>query len=317
MRALHVPTAGAQPQLGELPTPSASEGTVLVRVKAAGLNPVDNGIASGMMSEMIPHEYPLVLGRDAAGVVEAVGEGVEGISQGDQVFGHVLPAPPIQAGTLAEYVVLPAAAVAPKPQGLDFVSAAAIPLSGAAAAQSIDAIDPQAGQTVLVNGAGGGVGSFALQLLAARGLTVIATATPDSAQRLRELGATTIIDRTAGSVVDQVRAAHPDGVDALINLAPGYNPQEVPIGAVRRGGKMASTSAMPDEETLATAGVTGSQVMATAVREVVAPLAEQAAAGKLKVTVDSVVPLEQAAEALGTIAAGKANGKIVVDLAQH
>ena len=317
MRALHVPTAGAQPQLGELPTPSASEGTVLVRVKAAGLNPVDNGIASGMMSEMIPHEYPLVLGRDAAGVVEAVGEGVEGISQGDEVFGHVLLAPPIQAGTLAEYVVLPAAAVAPKPQGLDFVSAAAIPLSGAAAAQSIDAIDPQAGQTVLVNGAGGGVGSFALQLLAARGLTVIATATPDSAQRLRELGATTIIDRTAGSVVDQVRAAHPDGVDALINLAPGYNPQEVPIGAVRRGGKMASTSAMPDEETLATAGVTGSQVMATAVREVVAPLAEQAAAGKLKVTVDSVVPLEQAAEALGTIAAGKANGKIVVDLAQH
>jgi NADPH:quinone reductase-like Zn-dependent oxidoreductase len=314
MRALHVPTAGAQPQLGELPTPSASEGTVLVRVKAAGLNPVDNGIASGMMSEMIPHEYPLVLGRDAAGVVEAVGEGVEGISQGDEVFGHVLPAPPIQAGTLAEYVVLPAAAVAPKPQGLDFVSAAAIPLSGAAAAQSIDAIDPQAGQTVLVNGAGGGVGSFALQLLAARGLTVIATGTPDSAQRLRELGATTIIDRTAGSVVDQVRAAHPDGVDALINLAPGYNPQEVPIGAVRRGGKMASTTAMPDEETLAAAGVTGSQVVATAVREVIGPLAEQVAAGTLKVHVSSVVPLEQAADALGTIAAGKANGKIVVDL---
>lgn len=314
MRALHVPAAGAQPQLSELPTPSASEGTVLVRVKAAGLNPVDNGIASGMMSEMIPHEYPLVLGRDAAGVVEAVGEGVEGISEGDEILGHVLLAPPIQAGTLAEYVVLPAAAVAPKPQGLDFVTAAAIPLSGAAAAQSIDAIDPQAGQTVLVNGAGGGVGSFALQLLAARGVTVIATGTPDSAQRLRELGASTVIDRTAGPVVEQVRAAHPDGVDALINLAPGYNPQEVPAGAVRRGGKMASTSAMPDEQTLAAADVTGSQIMATAVREVTGPLAEQAAAGKLKVTVDSVVPLEQAAEALGTIAAGKANGKIVVDL---
>lgn len=314
MRALHVPTAGAQPQVGELPTPTASKGTVLVRVKAAGLNPVDNGIASGMMSEMIPHEYPLVLGRDAAGVVEALGEGVEGISEGDEVFGHILLAPPIQAGTLAEYVVLPAAAVAPKPQGLDFVSAAAIPLAGAAAAQSIDAIDPQAGQTVLVNGAGGGVGSFALQLLAARGVTVIATGTPDSAERLRELGASTVIDRTAGPVVEQVRAAHPDGVDALINLAPGYNPQEVPVGAVRRGGKMASTSAMPDEQTLASADVTGSQIMATAVREVTGPLAEQAAAGKLKVAVDSIVQLEQGAEALGTIAAGKANGKIVVDL---
>jgi NADPH:quinone reductase-like Zn-dependent oxidoreductase len=314
MRALHVPAAGAQPQLGELPTPSASEGTVLVRVKAAGLNPVDNGIASGMMSEMIPHEYPLVLGRDAAGVVEAIGEGVEGISEGDEVLGHVLLAPPIQAGTLAEYVVLPAAAVAPKPQGLDFVSAAAIPLAGAAAAQSIDAIDPQSGQTVLVNGAGGGVGSFALQLLAARGVTVIATGSPDSTDRLRELGASTVIDRTAGPVAEQVRAAHPDGVDALVNLAPGYNPQEVPVGAVRRGGKMASTSAMPDEQTLAAADVTGSQIMATAVRERIGPLAEQAAAGNLEVAVDSIVQLEQAAEALGTIAAGKANGKIVVDL---
>ena len=317
MRALHVPAAGAQPQLGEIPTPSATPGTVLVRVKAAGLNPVDNGIASGMMSEMIPHEYPLVLGRDAAGVVEAVGEGVEGISEGDEVLGHVLLAPPVQAGTLAEYAVLPAAAVAPKPQGLDFVTAAALPLAGAAASQSVDAVDPQSGQTVLVNGAGGGVGSFALQLLAARGVTVIATGSPDSTDRLRELGASTVIDRTAGPVVEQVRAAHPDGVDALVNLAPGYNPAEVPVGAVRRGGKMASLTAMPDEETLASAEVTGTQIMAAAVREVVAPLAEQAAAGKLKVTVDSVVPLEQAAEALGTIAAGKANGKIVVDLAQN
>ncbi|HEX2051200.1 MAG TPA: NADP-dependent oxidoreductase [Actinomycetota bacterium] len=317
MRALHVPAAGAQPQLGEIPTPSATPGTVLVRVKAAGLNPVDNGIASGMMSEMIPHEYPLVLGRDAAGVVQAVGDGVEGISEGDEILGHVLLAPPLQAGTLAEYAVLPAAGVARKPAGLDFVSAAAIPLAGAAAAQSIDAVDPQAGQTVLVNGAGGGVGSFALQLLAARGVNVIATGSPDSADRLRELGATTVIDRTAGPVVEQVRAAHPDGVDALINLAPGYNAADVPVAAVRHGGKMASTTAMPDEQTLTAADVTGSQVMAAAIREVIGPLAEQVAGGTLKVSVGSVVPLEQAAEALGIIASGKANGKIVVDLAQN
>ncbi|HEX2294858.1 MAG TPA: NADP-dependent oxidoreductase [Actinomycetota bacterium] len=316
MRALHVPAAGAQPQLGEIPTPSPTPGTVLVRVEAAGLNPVDNGIASGMMSEMIPHEYPLVLGRDAAGVVEAVGEGVEGISEGDEILGHVLLAPPVQAGTLAQYAVLPAAAVAPKPAGLDFVSAAAIPLAGAAAAQSVAAVDPQAGQTVLVTGAGGGVGSFAIQLLAARGATVIATGSPDSVDRLSELGASGVIDRTAGAVVEQVRAVHPDGVDALVNLAPGYNPADVPVGAVRRGGKMASLTAMPDEQTLASAEVTGTQIMAAAVRDVVAPLAEQAAAGTLEVNLDSVVSLEQAAEALGALAAGKANGKIVVEIAQ-
>ena len=313
MRALHVPAAGAQPELGDLPTPTAAEGTVLIRVKAAGLNPVDNGIAAGMMAGMLPHEYPLVLGRDAAGVVEAVGDGVEGIAVGDEVLGHVLLAPPIQAGTLAEYAVLPAAAVAPKPAGLDFTTAAALPLAGAAAAQTVDAVEPQSGQTVLVNGAGGGVGSFAVQLLAARGATVVATATPESADRLRDLGATTIIDRTAGSVVDQVRAAHPEGVDALVNLA-GFTPDDVPLGAVRRGGKLASLTAVPDEQTLAAADVTGTQIMAAATRDVVSPLAEQAAAGTLKVSVASVVPLDQAAEALGTIAAGNANGKIVVDL---
>jgi NADPH:quinone reductase-like Zn-dependent oxidoreductase len=313
MRALHVPAAGAQAELGELPTPTATEGTVLVRVKAAGLNPVDNGIAAGMMAGMLPHEYPLVLGRDAAGVVEAVGDGVEGVAVGDEVLGHVLLAPPIQAGTLAEYAVLPAATVTPKPKNLDFVTAAALPLAGAAAAQAVEAIDPQPGQTVLVNGAGGGVGSFAVQLLAARGVTVFATGTPKSADRLRDLGATTVIDRTTGPVEEQVRAAHPGGVDALINLA-GFTPDDVPAGAVRRGGKIASLTAVPDEQALAAAELTGTQIMAGAVREVVAPLAEQAAAGTLKVSVASVVPLAQAAEALGAIAAGNANGKIVVDL---
>ncbi|HYH47929.1 MAG TPA: NADP-dependent oxidoreductase, partial [Acidimicrobiia bacterium] len=197
MRALYVPTAGAQPELGDLPTPTATDGTVLIRVKAAGLNPVDNAIAAGMMAGMMPHEYPLVLGRDAAGVVEAVGPGVEGITVGDEVVGHVLLAPPVQAGTLAEYAVLPAATVVAKPASLDFVTAAAIPLAGAAAAQAVEAIDPHPGQTVLINGAGGGVGSYAVQLLAAQGVTVIATASPDSADRLRKLGATSIVDHTA------------------------------------------------------------------------------------------------------------------------
>jgi NADPH:quinone reductase-like Zn-dependent oxidoreductase len=314
MRALHVPAAGAQPELGEVPTPTAAEGTVLIRVKAAGLNPIDNGIASGMMAGMIPHEYPLVLGRDAAGVVEAVGEGVEDIAIGDEVLGHVLLAPPIQAGTIADYAVLPAASVVHKPQALDFTTAAALPLAGAAAAQTIDAINPQAGQTVLVNGASGGVGSYAVQLLSARGVTVIATGTTSDADRLRALGAAEVIDYTAGPVAEQVRAAYPDGVDALVNLAPAYDPSAVPLAAVRRGGSLASTTALPDEQTLAHADVTGSQIMVAAVREVVAPLAEQVAAGQLKVSVADVLPLDQAAAALNTLAAGGVGGKLVINI---
>jgi len=313
MRALHVPTAGAQPELGEVATPSAGAGTVLIRVKAAGLNAIDNALAAGMMAAMLPHEYPLVLGRDAAGVVEAVGDGVTGVSVGDEVLGHVLLAPPVQAGTIAEYAVLPAAAVVRKPAGVDFATAAAIPLAGAAAAQAVDAVDPLSGQTVLVNGADGGVGSFAVQLLAARGVTVIATGKPESADRLRSLGATTVIDRHAGDVAAQVRASHPDGVDALVNVG-GFDPSGVPVGAVRTGGKLSTLTAEPDADTLAAAGVTSTMVMARPTADVVGPLVEQAAAGSLKVSVAAVVPFEQAAEALGTLAAGKADGKLVVQV---
>jgi NADPH:quinone reductase-like Zn-dependent oxidoreductase len=119
--------------------------TVLVRVKAAGLNPIDNGIAAGLMAHLMPHEYPLILGRDAAGVVTAVDAGVDRVQIGDEVIGHVLLAPPIQAGTLAEYALLPAAAVTRKPAGLDFTAAAALPLAGAAAVAAVGAIDPEPG----------------------------------------------------------------------------------------------------------------------------------------------------------------------------
>ena len=175
MKALNVPAAGEQPVVSDLESPQVAEGTVLVRVKAAGLNPIDNTLAAGMMAGMLPHEYPLTLGRDAAGVVEAVGTGVSHVQPGDEVIGHMLLAPPVKAGTLAQYAVLPAAAVTAKPAGLSFIQAAALPLAAGTAVAAVDAVDPQPGQDVLVVGAGGGVGSFAVQLLAARGVTVVAT----------------------------------------------------------------------------------------------------------------------------------------------
>lgn len=314
MRALHVPAAGEQPQLSDLPVPEVTEGSVLIRVKAAGLNAFDNAVAAGMLAEMLPHEYPLVLGRDAAGVVEAVGSGVDHVAVGDEVIGHVLMAPPMKAGTLAEYALVPAAAVTAKPAGLDFVAAAALPLAGAAAVAAVEAIDPQPGQVVLVNGASGGVGSFAIQLLSGRGATVVATGTTQDTQRLTDLGAEHVIDYTSAPVVEQVRAAFPDGVDALIDLV-SYAPDALPLEAVRKGGKVASTMGAAHDETLAGHGLTGSNIMAGPVREVVAALAEQAAAGTLVVHVDTRLPLEQATEGLATIAEGRARGKIVVTIA--
>ena len=309
MRALHVPAAGEKPQIGDLPVPAVTAGAVLIRVKAAALNPIDNVIAAGYLTGMLPHEYPLVLGRDAAGIVEAVGADVEHVQAGDEVFGHVLLAPPVQAGTLAEYAVLPAAAVALKPAGIDFVQAAALPLAATAAAQAVDAIDPQPGQTVLINGASGGVGAYAVQLLAARGVTVIATGT--AADRLTGLGATAVVDRAAGPVAEQVLAAYPGGVDALINLF-GNTTADVPLAAVRSGGKVATLTQAPDAEAGSAAGVSVAPIMAAAVREVTEPLAEQAAAGTLTVDVGSVITLDEALDGLATIAAGHAKGKTVV-----
>jgi NADPH:quinone reductase-like Zn-dependent oxidoreductase len=316
MRALHVPAPGDQPRLGEVPIPQVTEGLVLVRVRAAGLNAIDNAIAAGLLTGMMPHEYPVVVGRDAAGVVEAVGPGVDHVRVGDEVLGHVLLVPPIQAGTVAEYASLPAAAVTHKPAKLDFATAAAIPLAGAAATAAIDAINPRPGQTVLVSGATGGVGSFAVQLLDARGVRVVATGSPDDAPRLVELGATTVVDYTKGpvsTVVEQVLAAYPGGVDALIELA-ASSADAAPLAAVRKGGKVAATTPAADPQALAAAGLTGSTVMAGAVREVIGPLAEQAAAGTLKVPVSMVLPLEQALEGLATIAKGEARGKIVIQV---
>lgn len=201
--------------------------------------------------------------------------------------------------------------MAPKPVALDFVTAAALPLSGAAASAAVDAVEPQAGQVVLVNGASGGVSSYAVQLLAGRGVTVVATGAAADRDRLTGLGATATVDYTAGSVVDQVRALYPDGVDALVNLA-GYSETDVPLGEVRKNGKVASTMQVPTGQALTTAGLTGRSILAAPVREAILPLAEQAAAGSLRVDIATVLPFEQAAEGLATIAAGQAHGKIVV-----
>lgn len=313
MRALTVSAPGSAPVLTELPAAEAGAGTVLVRVQAASLNPIDNLIAAGSMAAMLPYEYPLVLGRDAAGVVAAVGEGVSGFSAGDPVLGHVPLVPPIQAGTLAEYVVLPATHLATRPAQVDPLTAAAIPLAGAAAHAVIEGIGDMSG-VVLVNGASGGVGSFVLQLLSARGLEVIATGGPQDGERLRGLGATEVVDFTAGAVSDQVRRLRPDGVDALINLH-GHTIDQVPLAAVRRGGVVATTTSAPDAAALEAAGLHGGVVRAAPTADVLRDLADRVAAGKIAVGIEATFPLDEALDGLAALATGTATGKLVVTVA--
>jgi NADPH:quinone reductase-like Zn-dependent oxidoreductase len=229
------------------------------------------------------------------------------------VFGHVLLAPPIQAGTLAEYALLPAAGTAAKPAGLDWVTAAALPLAGAAATAAVDAVDPRPGQVVLIVGAAGGVGSYAIQLLAARGATVLATGTPADAGRLTGLGAAAVLDYTTAPVADQVRAAYPGGIDALIDLV-SYAPDDLPLTALRKGGTVASSLGAASDETLAADGLAGTNIMAMPTRDVISALAGQVLDGTLRVDVETILPLANAADGLATLASGQARGKIVVQV---
>jgi len=267
-----------------------------------------------MLAGMMPHEYPLVIGRDAAGVVEAIGAGVEGIAVGDAVIGAVAFAPPIQAGTIAEYAAFPVAVTTPKPAGLSFEAAASLPIAGATAVAAVDAVSPQPGDVVLVTGAAGGVGSFVVQLLAQRGATVLATGRATDAARLTGLGAAQVLDYTTGSLVDQVLAAYPDGVDALVDLA-NHAPQDLPLDAVRRGGRVSSPNRAAQGEAVDSRGLTGFNIGANPVRAVVGPLAEAAAAGTLKVDVSTVLTLDDAASGLQIFGAGHSRGKTVIRIA--
>ncbi len=165
----------------------------------------------------------------------------------------------------------------------------------------MDAIDPQPGQVVLITGATGGVGSFAIQLAAARGATVLATGTAADAGRLKDLGATVVLDYTAAPVTDQVRAAYPDGIDALIDLV-SYAPDDLPLSALRKGGKVASSLGA------------GANIMALPLSAVLTALAAQVLDGTLRVDVGTILPLDRAADGLATLADGKARGKIVVQI---
>lgn len=169
MRALIVHSVPTAPTVAETPVPRPEAGELLVKVEASSVNGFDAATAAGYLQGMMEHRFPLVLGKDFAGTVEAVGEDVTGFAAGDAVFG-VVAKPFLGTGSLAEYVTVPAGyGVARIPAGVSVSDAGALGLAGAAAVDSLDAVDPKAGETVLIAGATGGVGAIAVQYAAARG----------------------------------------------------------------------------------------------------------------------------------------------------
>ncbi len=218
MRAVVLESFEAPPVIRDIPVPEPGPGQLLVRVAGSSIEAFDRAVAGGFLKGRMEHRFPIVLGRDFSGIVESVGEGVERFAAGDRVFGMIVSMV-LGDGGFAEYtVVAEAIGTAHLPAGIDLVQAGALGIGAATAYAAVQAADPAPGQAILVVGATGSVGSYAVQLAAARGARVIATARPDGAAFVRDLGAVDVVDHSA-DLRAHVRSLAPDGLEAVIHLA--------------------------------------------------------------------------------------------------
>jgi NADPH:quinone reductase-like Zn-dependent oxidoreductase len=299
-------------ELTTLPKPEVGPRDVLVAIRAASVNGFDVYQASGGLAGMMEHRYPTVIGRDFAGVVDAVGSEAGDFAAGDEVFGFVPSAPPLEHGTFAEYLAADNLVLARKPGDLDFETAAALPLAGSAALDLLDAVDVKDGETLLIVGATGGVGSLAVQLAAKRGATVIATARPEE-EAFGELGASRTIDYSAGGVADAVLAAYPDGISALLDVVDQKDALTELGSVVRAGGRVASLLGAADVEAFAAREITATNVAATPTPQKLDRLAELVGSGELRVLIQGAYPLDEVADAIEAFKQGT-RGKLIVRL---
>jgi NADPH:quinone reductase len=314
LRAIAVSEFGATPAVVEMPAPEPGPGQVLIKLRAAGMNPMDRTLASGDWRPM-PATFPMVLGADGAGVVEQLGDGASRFSVGDDLFGQLLIAPLGSAGTYAEYVaVTEDAPLARVPPGLDDVVAAALPTAGGAALALVDLLEPLADKTVLIVGAGGGIGSFATQFAANAGGNVIANVRDADAERLRAYGATETIDHTAVALPDAVRQAHPDGIDALLDLVSDAAGFAALASLVRPGGSAVTTLYVADEQALSVAGVKGINFALPMSSALVERVAQAVADGRIVAPPITRISLDDASAALSSAQGRPTRGKTVIML---
>jgi NADPH:quinone reductase-like Zn-dependent oxidoreductase len=311
IKALALESFDRPPTVIDVPAPEPAAGEVLVRVHAASVNAFDTFVAMGMAKDFMNYEFPAVLGQDLAGVVEAIGEGVEGFHSGDRVFGMIGSKGAVHDGTFAELSTPLAPALALTPAAVDDQQAGTLGVAGTTAMSAVEAIDPSRGATVLVVGATGGVGTFAIQLAAARGANVIATVKPGDEDVVKGLGAAETVDYS-NDVIAAVRERHPDGIDALIDLV-NRDPRAFGAlaGLVRDGGRAVSALGGAGDATdiggveLRNIGGDPSHL------GVLASLIEE---GKLRAAIQRTYPLAGAAQALTDFMNQHTVGKLVITM---
>lgn len=288
----------------EVPRPEISDDEVLIRVHDAGVNPIDWKIRAGYVKEMFPIELPMTPGVDVSGVVERVGKGVKGFKLDDQVYGYLGAT---RNGAYAEDVATKAAYLALKPRSLDFIHAAAAPLVSLVAWQTlVDIANLSPGQTVLIQGASGGVGHMAVQVAKWRGARVIGTASSRHAGFVKKLGADEVIDYHKTKFEDVVHDA-----DVVLDLI-GGDTQERSWQVLKKGGILISTVGIARPEKEEKYGVRSVSYMSHPDGEELRKIGELFDAGKLKIDVSTVLPLSEAKKAQELSQTGHTQGKIVL-----
>jgi NADPH:quinone reductase-like Zn-dependent oxidoreductase len=311
MRALALESFEAAPKVIELPEPVPGPDEVLVRVQGSSVNAYDVGVAMGAMKEYMPYRFPAGVGNDLTGIVEALGEGAEGFSVGQRVFGTMGMKGEIHDGSFAEFATPKIAAIVGAPERLSAPDAGSLGVAGTTAMSAVEAVDPRVGKSVLIVGATGGVGTFAIQLAALRGAHVIASVRPGDEEFVTDLGAAETLDYTQ-DVVATIRARYPDGVDAVID-AVNRDPVAFATLAelVAEGGRAASVVGAAGE---------GSQIGRASVSNAngnpahLTRLADLVMGRKVTVAIRQSYALADAAEALTDFTTKHTLGKLVMTM---
>jgi len=297
-------------KVGLLDLPEVGEGEVLLRVRAAGINPVDYVVREGHFQQVVPSAFPTVPGWDVAGIVEKRGHAASRFAEGAEVYGYVRR-PVAQHGTFAERLVVPECYLAARPEKLTWEEAGGLPLAGLTAYQSvITAGQLKASETVLILGASGGVGGTAIQLAKNVGAKVIAVASASSAAHMKALGADFTIDYEAGSIAEAVKRVAPAGVDLIFDAASGDTlTQSLPT--LKPSGRLISV--LNDGKKLnLPASVRFQHVMAQPSVPDLDYLRELADSGKLQVPVAQAFPLAEVKKAFEQIETKHTTGKVVL-----
>lgn len=310
MRAAQISSYGGKDVLqitSDAPKPPIGAGQILVEVHAASVNPFDWKVREGLSRQMAPLTFPATLGGDLAGIVAEVGEGVQGFLVGQAVYGQAGALS--GSGSFAEFAPVKAESISQKPESVDFVTAAAVPLTAVSAYQAlVETMNLGSGQKILIHGGAGGIGGFAIQLAKHLGAYVAATASASDLDFVRSLGVGKAIDYATQKFEDEVH-----DFDAVFDTI-GGDTYTRSFQVLKAGGLVVSMAEQPNKELMEVRKVTASHQFTQMSPERLQAVTQLVDDGVLKVTIDEVFPLEEAAEALEYLKLSHHRGKVVLKI---